>query len=72
MKRLHHTQTGVQILVPDDKAARLIADGTYKAAPDSEQPPKETTIPTPTTKAKRKPGRTDIASAIADLAGPQR
>ena len=37
--RLRHKHTGVQILVPQDKATRLIAQGDYLAVPDAEQPP---------------------------------
>nr|WP_076478823.1 hypothetical protein [Williamsia sterculiae] len=74
--RLRHTHTAVQITVPDDKAQRLIADGTYKAVPDAEQPP-----PTPpdaqpsatTAGRKRKrttQGPTSIAAALKQEVGP--
>jgi hypothetical protein len=65
MMRLKNTETGVQVVITDAKADRLIAEGTYEAVPDAEQPPKENTQE-PTKKA----GRTDIAAAIADLARP--
>lgn len=73
MKRLRNTATSVQVLVTDDKANRLIADGTYKAVPDAEQPPKETAMPRhedTSSTGSRKPGRTSIASAIRDEVGP--
>lgn len=74
MMRLRNDQ-GVQIVVTDDKAAKLRAGGTlpgkWRAVPASEQPPKEppTTQPTATT-AEGKEGHTDIASAIKASAGP--
>lgn len=33
MVRLHNPQTGVQIFVAEDKAHRLIAEGTYREGP---------------------------------------
>lgn len=64
MKRLRHTATSVQILVTDEKAARLVRDGTYAAVPDAEQPPKEPAMPKPAAQSKGKPA-TDINAAIA-------
>jgi hypothetical protein len=61
--RLRNTLTGVQINIPADKADRLVANGTYKALPDAEQPPKQ---PSEHPKQVAKPkGKTDIAAAIA-------
>ena len=70
MMRLKNTQTGIQVVVPDAKATRLIADGTYAAVPDAEQPPNDTAEPKQATKARGKPGPTSIAAALKDAAGP--
>ncbi|WP_442928744.1 DUF7302 family protein [Mycobacterium sp. Root265] len=70
MIRLRHADTNVQVVVTDDKAARLIAEGTYKAVPAAEQPPKETEPPKPTAKTKSKTGPTSIAAALKSAAGP--
>ncbi len=35
---MRNRATGVQVLVPNDKAERLIAHGEYEAVPDDEQP----------------------------------
>lgn len=74
--RLRNTATGVQILVTEDKADKLIASRTYDAVPDTEQPTIEIGNQLATTKAKGRQrdtdrGATDIASAIASMAGPQ-
>lgn len=70
MMRLRNAHTNVQVVVTDDKAAKLIAEGTYKAVPDAEQPPKETEQPKPTAKTKSKTGPTSIASALRSAVGP--
>ncbi|GLP83569.1 DUF7302 family protein [Mycobacterium antarcticum] len=66
--RLRNQYNGVQVVVPDEKAARLIADGTYKAVPDAEQPPKDTALQEKAVKIK--PGPTSIAAALKDAVGP--
>lgn len=63
--RLRNVHTGVQVLTPDDKARRLIADGTYEAVPDDQQPP-----PTPEPEKPTGQGHTSIASALRNAAGP--
>lgn len=67
MMRLRNDE-GVQVVVTEDKAARLIAGATlpgkWEAAPDAEQPPKQTAKPKPAAQSKDKPA-TDIAAAIA-------
>lgn len=67
--RLTNTQTGVQILVPNDKAKTLIAQGLYEPVPDADQPPPGV--------GERKPakdgddsGPTSIAEGIKRAAGP--
>lgn len=60
--------TGVQVLVPNDKAARLIARGEYKAVPDDEQPPPGVGEPRPRTEGKR--GHTSIASSLIAACDP--
>lgn len=69
MIRLRNKHTGVQVVVPDTKATRLIADGTYTAVPDAEQPPKDAE-PKQATKANSKPGPTSIADALKAAVGP--
>jgi topoisomerase IA-like protein len=69
MMRLRNPQNNVQVVVTDDKAARLIAQGTYEAAPAAEQPPKDT-APQQTAKTKSTSGPTSIAAAIKAAAGP--
>jgi hypothetical protein len=64
MMRLRNAATNVQVVVTDEKAARLIAEGTYRAVPDAEQPPKHTAPQQQTAKVSSKPGTTSIAAAI--------
>jgi hypothetical protein len=61
--KLRHTVTGVQVLVPNDKAVRLIASGDYEALPDAEQPPPGTGERKPVPEGKQ--GPTSIYAAIA-------
>lgn len=70
MTRLRNKYNGVQVVVPDEKAQRLIIDGTYMAVPDDEQPPKDTAPQEQTAKTKSKPGPTSIASALKAAVGP--
>lgn len=74
MRRLRHAKNGVQVVVTDEKAARLIAKGMYKAVPEAEQPPKDTApqeqAVKANSKANSKPGPTSIASALKAAAGP--
>lgn len=69
MRRLRNTETNVQVVVTDDKAAKLIAAGTYKAVPGDEQPPEDDEPQAPP-KAKGKQGPTSIAAALRAEAGP--
>lgn len=66
MKRLRHTATQVQVVVADEKAERLIADGTYAAVPDEEQPPKDPPKPPP----QKAEGETSIAASINSAVKP--
>lgn len=68
--RLRNHYTNVQVVVPDEKAQRLITDGTYEAVPDDEQPPKDTAPKEQTAKVKSKPGPTSIAAALKEAVGP--
>lgn len=70
MRRLRHAVTGIQVLVTDEKARRLIAEGTYAAVPDAEQPPKDTAPQKQTAKANSKSGPTSIAAALRAGVGP--
>jgi hypothetical protein len=68
--RLRHRVTSVQILVPNDKAERLINSGDYEAMPDADQPPPGTGERKPAPAQKGKPGPTSIAGALKASAGP--
>jgi len=68
--RLRHTVTGIQVLVPTDKAKRLIASGDYEALPDAEQPPPGTGERKPAPEREGEPGHTSIAAALRAGAGP--
>lgn len=70
MRRLRHTVTGIQILVTDEKAARIISQGSYAAVPEDEQPPKDTAPQEQATTANSKPGHTSIAAALKAAVGP--
>lgn len=70
MMRLKNAHTDVQIVVTDEKAKRLIAEGTYNAVPDAEQPPKDVAPQEPTAKTKRNTGPTSIAGALKSAVGP--
>lgn len=65
--RLRNVHTGVQVVTPDDKARRLVEDGTYEALPDDQQPP-----PTPTAEPEKPTGQghTSIAAALHNAVGP--
>lgn len=72
MPRLRHTVTGVQVLVPSDKADRLIAEGTYAAVPDDERPPPGVGERKPVPKSSRQNrGRTSIGASISAAVEPQ-
>lgn len=69
--------TGVQVLTTDAKAARLVRDGTYKPVPDAAQPSPEESAAYERAVAEakaalRRPGRTNIAAAIADAVPEER
>lgn len=68
--RLRHSVTGVQVLVPNDKAVRLIASGDYEAMPDADQPPPGTGERRRAPAREGKPGPTSIAGALRAGAGP--
>lgn len=74
MIRMKHTQTGVRIVVTDDKAANLIANGTYFPVPDAEQLSKHESeeLDRAATEAKaarhNESGRTSLSAAITDAA----
>ncbi|KZF00880.1 hypothetical protein A2J03_09855 [Rhodococcus sp. EPR-157] len=70
MMRLRNADTNVQVVVTDSKAVRLIAEGTYEAVPDVEQPPVDTTPREQTENVDGKPGPTSIAAALKDAVGP--
>lgn len=61
MMRLRNAE-GVQVVVTDEKVAKLIAAGTYKAVPASEQPPKQKQ----TAEQKPKPAAIDNTAATAE------
>ena len=68
--RLRHSVTGVQVLVPNDKAERLITSGDYEAVPDADQPPPGTGERKPAPERKGKSGPTSIAAALKAAVGP--
>ena len=68
--KLRHTVTGVLVLVPNDKAKRLIASGDYEALPDAEQPPPGTGEREPAPEREGEPGHTSIADALREACGP--
>jgi hypothetical protein len=68
MMRLRNAETNVQVVVTDEKAKRLIAEGTYAAVPAAEQPPKDLDLDE--VDIKSKPGPTSIAEALKQAVGP--
>jgi hypothetical protein len=68
--RLRNQYTGVQVVVPDLKARRLVIDGTYKAVPDDEQPSEQDAAQEHAAKGETKSGPTSIAGALRAGAGP--
>jgi hypothetical protein len=68
--RLRHRVTEVQVLVPHDKAVRLITTGDYEAVPDTEQPPPGVGERKPPPEPNGKPEPTSIAAALKSGAGP--
>lgn len=68
--RLRHRVTGVRVLVPNDKAVRLITLGDYEAVPDAEQPPPGTGERKPAPAREGQPGHTSIAGSLRAGAGP--
>lgn len=68
--RLRHRVSGVQVLVPNDKAERLITSGDYEAVPDADQPPPGVGERKPAPKRKNESEPTSIAAALKAGAGP--